>query len=61
MAIYLRFHGIPFEYFITHARTDRYNLMCYLVSHDKIPPAYEDDENSIGDSPIPKNATTESL
>ena len=38
-----------FEYFITHARTDRYNLMCSLVAHDKIQPAYEDNESSIGD------------
>ena len=34
-AIYSRFHGILFEYFITYARTDRYNIMCYLVAHDK--------------------------
>ena len=34
-AIYSRLHGSLFEYFITHARTDRYNLMCYLVTHDK--------------------------
>ena len=50
-----------FEYFITHARTDRYNLMCSLVAHNKIQPAYKDDESSIGDRLIPKNATTESL
>ena len=24
-----------FENFITHAITNRYNLMCYLVAHDK--------------------------
>ena len=29
-----RLHGSLFEDFITHARTDRYNLMCYLVAHD---------------------------
>ena len=29
-----KFHGIRFEYFITHARTYRYNLMCYIVAHD---------------------------
>ena len=34
------FYGSLFEYFITHARTDRYNLMCYLVAHDKIQPDY---------------------
>ena len=50
-----------FEYFITHTRTDRYTLMCSLVAHDKIQPAYEDDEISIGDRSIPKNATTKAL
>ena len=29
-----RFHGSLFGYFITHARTDRYNLMYSLVAHD---------------------------
>ena len=24
-----------FEDFITHARTDRYNIMCSIVAHDK--------------------------
>ena len=50
-----------FEDFIIHVRTDRYNLMCYLVAHDKIQSAYEDEENSIGGRSIPKNATTEAL
>ena len=58
-AIYLRLHGSLFEYFITHARSNRYNLMCYLVAHDKIQQVYEGNENSIGDSSITKNATTE--
>ena len=35
--------------------------MCSLVAHDKIQPAYEDDEISIGDRSIPKNATVEAL
>ena len=30
-----RLLGIMLEYFITHARTDRYNIMCSLVAHDK--------------------------
>ena len=30
-----RLHGSMFEDFITHARTNRYNIMCYLVVHDK--------------------------
>ena len=33
-AICSRLHGTLFEDFITHAITDRYNLMCYLVAHD---------------------------
>ena len=28
-----RLHGSLIEYFITHARTSRYNLMCYLVTY----------------------------
>ena len=54
-------HISLFEDFITHARTDRYNLMCYLVAHDKKLPAYEDEEISIGDRLIPKHVTTEAL
>ena len=34
-AICLRLHGSLFEDFITHARTERCNLMCSLVPHDK--------------------------
>ena len=53
-----RLHGSMFEDFITHARIDRYNLMRYLVVHDKKLPAYKDYERSIGDRLIPKNVTT---
>ena len=35
-----RLHGSLFEDFITQSRTGRYNLMCYLVAHDKELPAY---------------------
>ena len=42
ISICLNFHGSMFEYFITHARTDRYNLMCSLVAHDKMQPNDED-------------------
>ena len=59
--ICLKFHGSMFEYFIIHARTDRYNLMCYLVAHDKIQPAYEDDERSIVNRSVTKDATTIAL
>ena len=50
-----------FEYFITKERTDRYNLLCYLVAHDKMQPYYEDDESSLGDRSRPKDAAPESL
>ena len=60
-SICLKFHGSMFEDFITHARTDIYNLMCYLVAHDKRQPNDEDDESSIGDRSIPKDATTKAL
>ena len=32
-AICSRLHECLFEYFIIHARTNRYNLMCSLVAH----------------------------
>ena len=35
--------------------------MCSLVAHDKIQPAYEDDEIIIGGRLIPKNSTVEAL
>ena len=50
-----------FEDFITHAITERYNLVCSLVVHNKIQPAYEDDKRSIVDRSIPKNETTKAL
>ena len=60
-SICLKLHRGIFEYFITHTRTDRYNLMCSLVEHDKIQPAYEDDISSIVDRSILKNETTKAL
>ena len=30
-----KLYGTTFEDFITQARTDRYNIMCYLVAHDR--------------------------
>ena len=45
-----KLHGSRFENFITQARTDRYNLMCYFVAHDGLKIDYKDDEISIGDS-----------
>ena len=38
-----KLNGIKFEYFITQARTDRYNIMCSLVSHDRLQDDYKED------------------
>ena len=35
--------------------------MCSLAAHDKRQTSYEDEEISLGDSLIPKNATAEEL
>ena len=45
-AICLSLRVSLFEDFKTHALSDRYNLMCSLVAHDKIKPVYEDDKIS---------------
>ena len=57
----LKLHGSIFEDFITHAKIDRYNIMCSLVAHDKMQTNCEYDDISTGDSSIPKDATTKSL
>ena len=61
ISICLKLHGSIFEDFITYAITDRYNLMCYLVAHDKIQPNDEYYGSSIGDRSIHDNATPKSL
>ena len=55
--ICLKLHGSMFEDFFTQARTDRYSLMCSLFVHDKMQPYYEDDEISLVDRSITKDAT----
>ena len=59
-AICSKLHVKVLEYFIKHARTDIYHLMCSIITHDKQQPLY-DDESSIGYRPIPKNETTKAL
>ena len=59
--MFSKFHGRLFEYFITHAITDRYNIMCSIVAHDKKQPAYKYEETSIGDRLITKHVTPEAL
>ena len=39
-AICSKFHGNLFEYFIRHARTDRYHLVCSIIAHDNKKPSY---------------------
>ena len=56
-----KLHGITFQDFITQARTDRYNIMCSLVAHDRLQTDYKDNESSIGDREIPNDATVKAL
>ena len=56
-----KLHGVKFEYFITQARTDRYNIMCSLVAHDRLQNYYKDDEISISDRSIPNDAIVKEL
>ena len=60
-SIYSKLRGSRFEYFITQARIDRYNLVCSLVDHDRLQLDYKDDERSIGDRAIPDDATIKTL
>ena len=56
-----KLHGSRFEYFITQARTDRYNHICSLVDHNILQLYYKDNKSIIGDMSIPNNATTKAL
>ena len=46
---------------MTQSRTDQYNIMCYLVAHDRMQDNKQDDEISIGDRVIPNDATVKAL
>ena len=56
-----KLHGSRFEDLITQARTDQYNLMCYLVAYDSLQRDSKDDKISIGDREIPNDATIKTL
>ena len=56
-----KLYGTTFEDFITQARTDRYNIMCYLVAHNRLQENKTDDESSIDDRVIPNDATVKAL
>ena len=50
-----KFHGNVFEEFIRNARTDRYNIMCYIDAHGKINPSEHDDGKNGGGYTLPPN------
>ena len=50
-----------FKIYIRNARTDRYNLMCYIDAHEKQHTSYVDDSISSGGKAIPPNLTTKAL
>ena len=56
-----KLHGINLEDFIAQAITDRYNIMCFLVAHDRLQENKTDDESSIGDREIPNDATVKAI
>ena len=56
-----KLYGTNFEGVIKQARTYRYNIMCYLVAHDMLQDNEQDDESSLGDREIPKDATVKAL
>ena len=56
-----KLYGTTFEGFIKQVRTDRYNIICSLVAHDRLQDNYQDDEISLGDRLIPKDATVKAL
>ena len=53
-----KLHVNVFDGFIRNARTDRYNIMCYVYAHEKNNPSEHDDGNSCGGYPLPSNSTT---
>ena len=56
-----KLHGNMFQGFIRNARTDRYNIMCYIYAHEKEHQSSWDDSISVGGRPIPSNSTIDAL
>ena len=48
-----KLHGKVFEGFIINLRTERYNIMCSIDSHEKDHPSSCDDGISSGGCPLP--------
>ena len=59
--IFVKRNGTVFEEFIRNARTDRYNLICSIDSHQKQQPSYIDDVSNGGGNVSPSNSITEAL
>ena len=51
-------HGIFFQGFIRNARTDRYNIMCSIDTHEKEHQSSCDYGSGGGGYPLPSNSTT---
>ena len=56
-----KLYGTTFEDFITQARTDRYNIMCSLVAHDRLQENKPEYDSSIGDRVIPNDSIVKAL
>ena len=56
--IYKKIYVKVFEKFIRNARTDKYNLMCFIDAQKKKNPPEHDYENSGGGYTIQLNSTT---
>ena len=54
-------HGSRFEDFIAQARTDRYNLICFLVANDRLQQDYKDDERRILDRVMTDDETIKKI
>ena len=46
------FYGASFEDFLT-AQKDKYDIMSYYKSYDKLNPTCSDSKNGVGDIPLP--------
>ena len=58
-SILKKLHGKLFEAFIINARTDRYNITCYIDTYERENQSYSFDDSSSGRScPLPTNSKT---
>ena len=61
IAVYSKFYGTVFVYFIENYRIDRHNLMCSITEHYKKQPKFIDDKSSGGFRAKSKNTRTAEL